>query len=347
MKTLNISILYIILFSAFSSCGNDTKKKKSIKISTPTKISAFKTTLSTFKNYIELQGNVQSNKNILMKIETSGILKNINVKEGQYVQKGDLLAELNCEVINANIIETEINLEFAKDMYSKQEKLWKKKIGSQIKLLELKNKKESLEQKLNILKTQKKTRQIFAPFNGKIDEIFLHQSDLCSPQTPVLRIINTNKVYIKCDISEKHLNTISKNSPVSIRFENLNAVFNGKLIWISDYINPKNRCFKVKITLSNPKGLIKPNLIGRVKINYQTLENQITLPYHTIQQDIDGNYFVYTIMQQKNKKLAKKTIVKVGGSYNNIQLILSGLKADQWIVDKGAKNIQDGSEIEF
>ena len=338
----------LLLFGIGWGCQSERKTKISPKktIQKIVNVSVLKTKYDTFKNYITLRATAESEKNIVLGFESSGHLKKIHVQEGAVVKKGMLLAALDCQVIDANINEMEVRLRFAKAIYKKQKQLWDKKIGSELKYLESKNQKETLAQKMNLLKGQKKMRQIFAPFDGKVGNIFVKQHDMCNAGTKIMRLSNTKKLYLKCEISEKYINHISKKSPVAVHFPVINKNFKGRIVWISEYINPKNRTFRIKIVLHNDKN-IKLGLIGHVKINYQNLEKQIILPENILQKDMNDNYFVYVAQDKNGQKIAKKTFVTLGDSYQGKTIITKGLQDNFWVVEKGVKNLVDNAAVKI
>ena len=64
--------------------------------------------------------------------ETGGRIVKLDVKEGQFVKKGALIAQVNLESIRKSIAQLDKSLELALDIYKRQENLWKQKIGSEI-----------------------------------------------------------------------------------------------------------------------------------------------------------------------------------------------------------------------
>ena len=93
--------------------------------------------------------------NVSVSPKSPGVITKIYVKNGDAVVKDQLLAQLDDEVLQKNLIELKSSLDFATDVYNKQKNLWDKKIGSEIQYLTAKNNKEALENKMATLKDQK------------------------------------------------------------------------------------------------------------------------------------------------------------------------------------------------
>ena len=159
-------------------------------------------TISTFEHFFQVQGNVEVERNSLIYPEMMGEIKEIRVKEGDKVGKGDVLMILNADVLQRSYDEAQTRHDLAKTIFERQGKLWEQKIGSEIQYLEAKANYESAKKSLDTMKTQIANATIRAPYSGIVDEVMPKLGEMAAPQAPVLRIINLDQIYIKSDISE-------------------------------------------------------------------------------------------------------------------------------------------------
>jgi multidrug efflux pump subunit AcrA (membrane-fusion protein) len=104
-----------------------------------------------FKHFLEIQGVAKANKNIEISPEIGGTVTAILVKEGQKVQAGQLLIQLDDASVKNSINELNTQLSLAKTTFERQERLWNQKIGSEMQYLQAKAQKESLENNLSSL----------------------------------------------------------------------------------------------------------------------------------------------------------------------------------------------------
>ncbi len=299
----------------------------------------------TFKHYLSILGSVGTNKNSIIRPELSGTVKAIFVKETQKVKKGDALMQLDDALIKDNINELKTQLALAITTYQRQARLWNQKIGSEMQYLQTKTNKESLERKLTTLKTQLSKTTIKAPFNGSVDVIIPNVGEFVSPQTPVIRIVNLNKVYVQAEVSENYINNIKKGDEAILNFDNIKKTYHTKINQVSSYIEPNNRSFKIKIFINNANNSLKPNLIANIRLNDFTAKNAITLPSNIVQEDQQGKDFVYTLKKINNQYKAVKTIIKKGLTYNNITNIKSGLDFNSVVVNQGARGLKNGQFV--
>ena len=125
----------------------------------------------TYEHFVDVTGTVEADKNIIISPETAGKIISINVKEGDRVKKGTVLAKLNTEMIERSLAEIKINLKLAKTTFERQSNLWEQNIGSEMEYLQAKSQKESLEHKKEALEAQLDMAVINSPIEGIVDEI--------------------------------------------------------------------------------------------------------------------------------------------------------------------------------
>jgi len=300
-----------------------------------------------FKHYFDIQGFVEVGGEALIYPEAQGRIISISKKEGSRVTKGDVIAQLDARVLQSTIKEVETNLKLVKELYEKQERLWKQNIGSELQYLQAKTNKEALEQKLRTLKEQLDMYTIKAPFTGVIDEIIPKNGEAANPIMPIARIINNDEVYIKADVSEDYISKINEESLVKVYFSSLEKEFETKISRIGSYIKPENRTFKISINLDDFDGPIKPNMLADIKIQDFNKDTAVVLPSRIIQQDRQGNEYIYLIRKEGSANLVQKAIIKTGLSYKNETIIIDGLIGEEEYIDKGARSVQDGDQIEL
>ena len=308
-------------------------------------VSTQKITPSQFEHYFQAHGTVAAENNILITPEMPGTIKSIHVKEGEAVKSGQMLISLNTDIIDGSINEANTALDLAKDIYKRQEKLWAKEIGSEIQLLEAKNRKESLEQRLKTLSAQREKSIITAPSTGTIDEILPRIGEMVSPAMPVLRMVNLSSVYIKSDISENYLKSIQKEDPVQIEFPSLDINTEAKINQVGNFINPENRTFKIRVEIENNEKLYKPNLLAIISIRDFQQDSAIAVPSEYIMADANAKQYVFIVFEENKTTRAKKTYIETGPTHNGQTLIINGLKENDLLITEGARSVTDNEIV--
>ncbi len=371
MKKL-LSLLMIIVFAACSSNVDEPETKEEIlaKISdykkelidlnqkvteledkllemeggpvgTPVEIT--KIELQEFNHYFEVNGSVEAINAAFISPEINGQVKEIHVKEGQYVNKGQLLLEINSSIIKSSIKEVETALELANTVYDKQQQLWEKNIGSELDYLQAKNNVESLEGKLETLQAQVNMAEIHAPIDGIVDEVLVKEGELAIPGMQVVQLINLEGLYINADVSEAYITKVKKGDIVSLQFPSLPELdMDVPVFRTGNIVKSANRTFKVQMKINNINGLIKPNVLAKVRFNDFTGSNAFIVPSIILKQDMKGTY-CFKVVDGK----AKKIYVEPGISYKGNSMVLSGLNVGDQVIVNGFNQVSDGKLVDI
>lgn len=308
-------------------------------------VTNFKVTSAPFKHYIEVQGSIDSDKNLKLYPEIPGIIKSIYVKEGQKVSKGMVLVELSNEGIIAQIEQMKLQVKLAGTIYERQLSLWKEKIGSEVQFLQAETNYLSLKKNIDQLKFQISKSKIIAPFDGVIDELIADPGSNVSPGiTPVLRIINLDEVKVKAEIPETHISKIKINSEVFIYTPVLSSTIVSKISTVGNIINPNNRNFRIEVVLKNNEYDFKPNMTVKVSINDYKNPNALLVSQKNIIENSANEFYVFKLEPldvSQHKFTAIKTFVKLGKISNNKIEVLEGLNSGDLIVEDGIRLVTD------
>ena len=314
--------------------------------SSRTLITAFSLETSKFHHETEIRASVASRKNVLLTAESMGKIENIYVSEGQVVKKGQLLVSLNSEVVQNSIKEIKTQLNLATVLFEKQSSLWSQNIGTEIQYLQAQNNKESLDRKLETLKSQLKMSTIIAPFNGVVDKIVAKMGEFSQPGLPMLRLINPESNYLKADIPESLLGRFFVGDMVQIHFPNQNRSESSLISSIGQVINDQNRTFELEVAMPKVDFVVRPNQVVILRLVDYSNDEAIAVPSKLIQTDNRGS-FIYVVEGKSDEKKASKAYVNTGYSFNDRTEIVSGLIEHQMVVDKGYRVLTQGALVEI
>jgi len=299
-----------------------------------------------FEHFIEVTGKVEADQEVNVSPEGSGIITDILVSEGQYVTKGTTLATLNTDMLDKSIAEARISLDLANTTFERQQNLWDQKIGSEMQYLQAKTSKESQESRLESLLAQKEMAEVKAPVDGTVDVIFQKRGEIAGPQIPFAKVVNIKKIKIYGDVAESYLTKVEKNEEVFIDFPAIGRQAKSRIEQIGNYIDPNNRTFRVRVDLSNPDNLIKPNMISILKIRDYVADSAIVIPSLLIKHDFKGEY-TFIVDASGDMKKAKKVYVKSGVSNNNMTEITEGIEPGMTIISEGFDQVIDGTPVAY
>ena len=155
-------------------------------------------------------------------------------------------------------------------------------------------------------------------------------------------------MYIETDVPESYIPNVTVGKDVKIEIPVLNKSIDAKVRQAGSFINPANRTFKIEVPVPNNGNTIKPNLTAKLKINDYTNKEAILIPQSIISENAEGEQYVYTIVDKKQKKAtAKRVIIKTGKTQGDLIEVVSGLKSGDEIIEEGARSVKDGQVVKI
>jgi membrane fusion protein (multidrug efflux system) len=297
-----------------------------------------------FRHFIHAQGTVESDNNILIPAQFNGVVKKIHVRQGDRVNQGQLLAELDGAVLESSIDEVTHALQLLTTIYERQDRLWKKNIGSEIEYLQAKNNKENIEKKLETLKEQYELTKIYAPINGSVDDVLIKEGEMAAAGRGTIRIVQLSRLKILVPLSENYISKILKNDPVTVQVPVIDKEMELTIDAVSQVIDPNNRTFQLEILIPAREKDLKPNMLAVVTINDYTNPDALTVPQNVVQ-DTGDDHFLFVAEKQNNGWIARRRTVILGENYADRIEIKNGLDAGDLVITLGFQSLADGQPV--
>lgn len=301
--------------------------------------------LQNFEHFIDLQGKVAT-ENIFYVTPRGmgGQVKAIYVKQGDNVRKGQLLLKLDDAIIRQQIATLQNQLNYAKDLYNRQQNVWKEGIGTEVQVLNSKNAVENLEKQMDILKEQQAMSNVYAEVSGVAETVNIRVGEQFNGNPLAgITIVNPSNLKAVVDIPENYISKVTKGITVQVELPDLKKTFRSTISLVSETIGVTTRSFVAESKIpSDPT--VKPNQIAVVKILDHAAKNAVIVPLETLQTDEKGK-FVYVLEEANGKKVAKKKAVVIGELYDSNVEIKSGLTVDEKLITKGFQGLYDGQVI--
>ncbi len=294
---------------------------------------------ANFTNYVQVQGKIDAQDNVMAYPQAAGIINSISVKPGDHVSKGQVIAELDKSVINQNIEQAQTQSELSRTLFEKQKNLWDQKIGTEVQYLQLKTSYEASLKGLASLKRQAELSRIVSPINGTVDQMDLKIGQIASPGVTGIRIVNADLLKVKADVPESYASRINQGDLVLVSFPDVNDSLKAKVTFAAKAIDPASRSFGVEIKLPANKKL-RPNMTAILKIADYSNNKAIVVPINAIQRSEAGDYVFVN-----EGGIAKKKSVKLGATYGGNTEILSGLNAGDQLITLGGSEVEEGDKV--
>lgn len=310
-------------------------KKDSVK---STDVSSIIVKPTNFTNYVQVQGRIDAQDNVVAYPQAAAAITAIYVKPGQHVTKGQVLVQLDNSVLMQNIAQAQTQANLAQTVYQRQKNLWDQKIGTEVQYLQARTSFEGSQKQIDGLKQQADLYRITSPITGTIDQMDLKLGQIAGPGTGI-RIVNADNLKVKADIPESYATRVNQGDKVLILFPDANDSLATNITFAAKVIDPGSRSFGIEVKLPRTNGL-RPNMTAILKIADYNKTNAIVVPVNAIQRSETGDYVFVDV-----NGFAKRKTVKVGATYGGKSEILSGLEAGEQLVTLGASEIEDGDKL--
>jgi cobalt-zinc-cadmium efflux system membrane fusion protein len=317
------------------------------------------------KQIVSITGEVRLNENMAAHISPriAGVIRSVNVDIGQQVKKDDMLLEIESVELGQALNEYAKNnalVGLSRKNFEREKALHAQQIGSEREVIEAQmtfeqhqtNLKAS-EHKLHVLgltqeeiagieldrhETVASTLPVRAPIDGTIIQKHAVVGELVQPGRDIMLIADLDTVWVWGDIYARDLAPLLEKSkegktPVKVSVPAFRAsTFEGEIDYVSATMDEQTRTVKVRATVENEDGLLRPGMFCEATITLDTQEEVLVVPRDALLSD-EGADFVFKHM--KDDYYVRRP-VKRGRELPESVEIVEGLQSGETIVAGGA-----------
>ena len=298
-----------------------------------------------FDHYIQTQGKIDSEDNIMVSAKSPGVITQVFVREGDQVSKGQTLAQIYNTLILRSIEEMKSGLELTTTVYNRQKNLWDQKIGTEVQFLQAKNNKENLEKRLSTMNEQLDMTRIKSLINGTVDAVSVKVGENTAPGAPAFRVINTDRLKVVAGVSESFITSIKKGNKVWVEISDTGKKIDATVSFVGRNIDQLSRTFPVEVALPTSTDL-RPNMTAVIRVIFHTEPAALCVPVNVVQ-DINGQKIVYVVETNGKQSIARRKVVEVAGVYSNLAEIKSGISSGDKIITVGYQGLNDGEFVKI
>lgn len=307
-------------------------------------VSVQSVTTQDFTHYIELPGRIDAYDIVNVTPRgTPGQVRELYVKKGDLVKKGQLLVKLDDAVMLQQVDQIKTQLAFAEDLYRRRKNLWDQGIGTEVELTTAKNNVDNLKRSLSTLTETWNTSFVYAPVSGVANEVNVKVGETFTGANQI-QLVNNSSLKMVTEIPENYIARVKKGDKVEVVVpETGKPPFQSTISVVGASINPQTRGFTTEAPVPSDPAL-KPYQLATIRILDYKSTNTIVAPVNTIQTDEKGKY-VFVAEKAGDKLVAKKKTVVVGEAYGDSIEIKSGLNNGDQIITEGYQTVYDGQTI--
>ncbi len=319
--------------------GSDDQKVEVAAIN----VEALYPTSQDMDEVIEVNGNLEPIVYVELFARQSGIIEEVFVKEGDEVEKDQMLAKIDDDEIKLSYEQAKVSFQVTRDKYMRYKDLYRKNMVSQQEFEDIERAYNDAKVNHDSAKLRYEYTEIRTPVAGKVVERLCEPHQLVGTMEKVFAVAQLEKFKIPIFITEAEISKIKLNQSVRIRVDAVNLTpldypFTGYIDEISPKINPSNGMVEVKVILDNP-GELKMGMFCRLKIITARHENALVIPKKALMGEESNQVWIV------DGDRGQLRLVETGIQDDNYVEILSGVTREELVITEGQTALTEKSRI--
>jgi membrane fusion protein, multidrug efflux system len=306
-----------------------------------TNVEAYRVQLGTVSRRIATVGKMRANESVMVRSEIAGKIKAIAFKEGETVNKDDLLIQFEDDDLQAELKLAEAELELRKADFERSSSLRQKNIESAKKFDEAKAQFDIAQARVAQAKAKLAKAVIYAPFAGTIGLIEVSAGAFVQGAQDLVMLVDNDPIKVDFKVPEKHLHDIGVGQTAEIRLDGFpNEVFRATVEAIDSAIDHQSHSIALKASTPNPDNKLRAGLFASVSLIIGEKGDSIVVPEAAVAREGDVEY-VWVV---QSGKVGRRRVIT--GTRENAQIeIVHGLRPDELVVTAGQLKLYNGAAI--
>jgi len=314
---------------------------------------------------VQAAGTLMALNTAVVRAKVDGELKALRFTEGQYVQAGQLLAEIDSRPFDAQLNQAqgqwardtallknaELDLQRYQDLLSK-DAIARQQVETQAALVrQLQGTVQADQAQIDLAKLQLSYTRVTAPISGRLGLKQVELGSLVRASDPngVVSITQTQPMAVVFSVPEIHVPLIMRQLKLGKALaveawdrDQKIRLAQGRVSTTDNAIDVATGTLRLKATLDNRDGSLFPNQFANIRLQLDTLKNALVVPVQAVQRGAAGT-FVYVVQADNTVQVQAVQLEAVEGDW---QAVIADLKAGQQVITDGADRLRNGSGVE-
>ncbi len=344
-KGLLLGMLSLVL----AACGEDAKEAPNPGAAggdaaaqqKPEPVAVKRVRFGEAKSIFSTTATLEAEQSADVVARTTGIVRRIEVEEGDMVKKGQLLLTLDNETQKLDLKMAQIKAHNLEKEYERLKHVHEKGILSAQEFEAMANRLEEARANVEIAQLNLSHTQVRAPFSGRLTRRYLDEGANIQANAPLLQIMDTSPLLARIHIPANRMGSVRSGQLVQLRLDSATAELEGKLRLVSPIVDATAGTVKITAEISAYPAGTRPGDFVQVDVVTESHANAMLVDTVAVFED-KGEQILYIVVDGK----AVRKVVKVGFVERGVTEILDGIDGSEWIVVKGQRNLREDAAVE-
>ena len=341
-----LPIVLTVLTAAFLLAGCQDQESMAVAENTSPEAPAVPVSVMVIEpvvmqDVIFLPGETEASEDVKVAANTAGRVDWIGPREGQQVNKGDLLAKIDVSALKASLDRAEAAYKLADDLYQRRLRLYDHKIIAKEELDQSETQRALALADLKQIKVRYNHGFPKSPISGIMNHLYVEVGEYADVGKPLAEIVNIDKIKINVRVPELDVRFVNLGQQTPLKIDAFpDRPLVGTIDFVSFKADPATKTFLVRSVIDNPYYDIRPGMIGRVAFVRRVIADAVAAPLFTLV-DKGGERIVFV---EKNG-IAQSRTISIGVIEGDRVQITSGLNPGDHLIVKGHTEVEDGMKV--
>jgi membrane fusion protein, multidrug efflux system len=305
---------------------------------------------------IEATGQLLAPSQAAVAAQVGGQITGVVRDEGAAVAEGELVIEIDperrrLEALSARALlaQAEAQASEAERELARMEKLYSEGVAAEAKLDQVRtalrstaSSRDSLQAQLGMAERSLSDSSVTAPFAGLVARRYVSEGEFVAPGQKLFDLVALDPIEVEFHLPERDSSRVAVGAPVAVRVAPFPAEeFAATVTVVSPTIDPSTRTLRVKASLANPEGRLRPGLFARADLGIAVREGVAMIPEEAVLQRSDGPVAFRMISGDRVERRRLELGVIRGGLVE----VRSGLEPGDRVVVRGQSDLMDGNVV--
>jgi len=293
------------------------------------------------EDILVLPGETEPDQDVCVSSESTGTVIWLGVKEGDRVEKGDLLARLDVASSGARFDRAKAAKNLATEQLRRRRELLEKGVLAQEEFDQMEAELAQSEASLKEMQVNVEYGVVRAPIAGIINKRYVDRGERLNAGAMVADIVNPSVIRTIINVPEMDIPFITKGQEVTVSVDALpGRTWKGVVDFVSFKADKASKTFEVRVLTDNKAGLIRAGMLARVTLLRRSIQNAITTPLFAIINQ-GGERLLYV----EENGIARARTIRIGIIEDGRAQVLEGLSLGDNLIVAGHTMVEDGMKV--